>query len=357
MGNVDFLKESVLLGNELWRYLAVFLILFVFFLAGRISRYLLKRRADALQGISEKAFYGVLLETLVGPVSLLIYAIGFHLSMLCLMLSLGYAAYNSIALVDFFVRRWLPKRDNEMDEMLATMVRKSLRITILVILTLYIIEGLSGRPIGTILAGLVVGGLAVALAAQETIKNFFGTLVIMSDKPFLVGDRVRFGNYDGPIESVGFRSTRIRTLEGHLVTVPNSEIAATAVENVGMRPFIRRLANIAITYDTPPEKVERAVEIINEILESHEGMPPDRPPRVYFNEFENASLNLLVLYWYEPADFWLFVDFSQRVNMEILKRFNKEGIDLAFPTQTIHLANDSKRQLALQVLEQSSGSS
>jgi MscS family membrane protein len=238
-----------------------------------------------------------------------------------------------------------------MDEMFATMVRKSLRVTILVILSLYIIESLSGKPIGTILAGLGVGGLAVALAAQETLKNFFGSLVIMSDKPFRVGERVKFDSYDGMIETVGFRSTRIRTLEGHLVTVPNSEVAARAVENIGQRPYIRRLTNITITYDTPPEKVERAVEILKQILNNHEGMHPDRPPRVYFNEFNDASLNLLMIYWYEPPDFWMFVDFNQRVNMEILRRFNEEGIDFAFPTQTIHLANDAKRQLALRLIE------
>jgi MscS family membrane protein len=369
MESLSFLKESVLLGNEVWRYLAVFLTFFLFFSAGRILRFLLRRRANLFHGIPEKAVYGVLLEILTGPVLLLSYAIAFHLSMLCLRMSpavrattdsisrilfmtcLAYLAYNSVALVDFFVHKWLAKGESQLDEMAANMVRKSLRITILVILALYMIESLSGKPIGTILAGLGVGGLAVALAAQETIKNFFGSLVIMTDKPFQVGDRIKLGAHDGPIESLGFRSTRIRTLEGHLVTIPNSEVAASAIENVGKRPYIRRLTNITITYDTPPNKVQKAVDIIKEILENHEGMHPDRPPRVYFNEFNDASLNLLVIYWYEPPDYWMFVDFNHRVNMEILRRFNEEGIDFAFPTQTVHLANDQKRQLALRVLE------
>jgi MscS family membrane protein len=370
MESLNLMRDSVLLGNELWRYLAVFLIFFLCFSAGRVSRFLLRRRAQVFHGIPERAVLGVVFEMLTGPVSLLSYAIGFHLSMLCLkmspsvrgtadsisrilfMMCLAYVAYNSVALVDFFVRKWLARREDAVDEMLANMVRKSLRITILVVMSLYIIESLSGKPIGTILAGLGVGGLAIALAAQETLKNFFGSLVIMSDKPFQVGDRVRFGNHDGPIESLGFRSTRIRTLEGHLVTIPNSELAASAIENIGKRLYIRRLTNITITYDTPPEKVERAVAIIREILENHEGMHPDRPPRVYFNEFNDASLNLLVIYWYEPPDYWMFVDFNHRVNMEILRRFNEEGIDFAFPTQTVHLANDPKRQLALQLLEE-----
>ena len=174
----------------------------------------------------------------------------------------------------------------------------------------------------------------------------------MTDKPFQVGEGIKLAGLDGVVESLGFRSTRIRTLEGHLVTIPNSEVAASAIENIGKRPYIRRLTNITITYDTPPNKVQRAVDIVRQILENHEGMHPDRPPRVYFNEFNDASLNLLVIYRYEPADYWMFVDFNHRVNMEILRRFNEEGIDFAFPTQTVHLANDPKRKWGLQLLEE-----
>ncbi|MGD8757080.1 MAG: mechanosensitive ion channel, partial [Desulfobacterales bacterium] len=149
---------------------------------------------------------------------------------------------------------------------------------------------------------------------------------------------------------VGFRSTRIRTLTGHLVTIPNEKVVSTGVENIGKRPHIRWLTNITITYDTPPDKVEKAVAIIKEILDDHEGLHPDFPPRVYFNGFNDWSLNILVVVWYHPADYWAMQEWQQRTCLEILRRFNAEGIEFAFPSRTLYLANDDKRQLKLKML-------
>ena len=149
-----------------------------------------------------------------------------------------------------------------------------------------------------------------ALAAQDTLKNFFGSLMIMLDKPFTIGQRVTFGGYDSVVEEIGFRSTRVLTHTGHQVTIPNEKVASESVENIGRRPSIRRLANITITYDTPPDKIEKVLAIIREILENPEGMQPDYPPRVFFNEFNDASLNLIMLYWYHPPDWAAYMAFS-----------------------------------------------
>jgi MscS family membrane protein len=191
--------------------------------------------------------------------------------------------------------------------------------------------------------------LALALAAQDTLKNFFGSIMIMLDKPFVVGQRVTSGGIDGTVEDIGFRSTRVRTLTGHLVTIPNEKLATDSVENIGRRPSIRRLANITITYDTPPEKVEKAVSIIREILDNHEGMDPDFPPWVYFNEFNDTSLNILMLYWYFPPDYKAYLEFTERVNLEMMRRFEAEGIEFAFPTTTTYLAQDNRRPLNINV--------
>lgn len=149
------------------------------------------------------------------------------------------------------------------------------------------------------------------------------------------------------MERIGFRSTRIRTLEGHQVTIPNSEMVNKTLQNIGKRPYIRRLANITITYGTSPEKVQRALDIIKEILSNHEGMNPEFPPRVFFSGFNDSSLNLMMLYWYHPPDYWKYMAFSEQVNFLILERFNAEGIEFAFPSQTVYLADDAKRQAAL----------
>jgi MscS family membrane protein len=222
-----------------------------------------------------------------------------------------------------------------------------------------------GIDVVPLLAGLGVGGLAVALAARPTIENVIGSFMIFADKPYRVGQRVNVMGQNGTVESIGLRSTKIRLLTGHLTSIPNEKMAAVEIENIGRRPYIRRAFSITITYDTPPEKINRAVEIVREILsvpeapgtattvsaqerEPHpnEGInQPDLPPRVYFNDLNADSLNILVLYWYHPAEYWDYLEHSHWVNLQIMERFRKEGIDFAFPTQTLHVAGDDKRPI------------
>jgi MscS family membrane protein len=255
--------------------------------------------------------------------------------------------YSLVDVLDYAIRHFTQKTRTKMDDMMAPMVRKSLRITIVILALVQVAQILSNKPITSILAGLGVGGLAVALAAQETIKNFFGSLVIFADKPFELGDRVKVGGHDGSVEEVGFRSTRIRTLDGHLVTVPNGELANQMIQNIGKRPYIKRVMNVTITYDTPPDKVQQAVDILRELLDHHEGMNDEFPPRVFFSDFNDCSLNLLAIYWYHPPQYWDFLKHCEELNMALLKRYNEAGIEFAFPTQTLYLAGDPSRELRL----------
>ncbi len=251
--------------------------------------------------------------------------------------AVSFFVYSLVDVVDYAISRFTERTQTKMDDMMAPMVRKSLRIVIVILGLVQIAQVLSDKPITSILTGLGVGGLAVALAAQETIKNFFGSLVIFADKPFELGERVVVSGHDGHVEEVGFRSTRIRTLDGHLVTVPNGELANMVIQNIDKRPYIKRVMNITITYDTPPEKVQLALDILKELLANHEGMHAAFPPRVYFSEFNDCSLNLLAIYWYHPPDYWKFLEFSGRLNLALLRRYNEAGIEFAFPTQTLYV--------------------
>jgi len=259
--------------------------------------------------------------------------------------------YRLISIVDIQLKKWAAATDSTIDDVLAPLVGKSLRVFIVLIGSIVMIQNLTGIRIGPLLASLGIGGLAVALAAREPIANFFGTLTILFDKPFQVGERIVVGNHDGVVESVGFRSSRIRTLTGHLVAIPNEKLVNSNVENIGRRPHIRWLTNITITYDTPPEKVEKAVQVIREILDNHEGMKDDFPPRVFFNGFNDSSLNITVLAWYHPPDYWAYQGWLQKTCLEIMQKFEAEGIEFAFPTHTVYVANDQKRQLKLQMLQ------
>jgi len=323
------------------------------FLLGRVLNNLL-RRASTSPRLREDGFRQMMLRTLGETVTFPLILIAACLGLLrmggdfsaaidiLITLSATFILYKSILLLDYWIRHATRRTDTTLDDMMVPLVRKSLRIAIIVVAAIHMADLLSDKPVTSLLTGLGVGGLAVALAAQETIKNFFGSLVIFADHPFELGERVVVDGTDGSVEDVGMRSTRIRTLDGHLVTVPNGELANKMIRNISKRPFIKRKTDIALTYDTPPEKVERAIEIIKGFLDAHnEKMHPDFPSRVYFNDFKDCSLNIMVLYWFAPPEYWDFLEFDQMFNLEVLKRFNEEGIEFAFPTQTVHLAGGS----------------
>ncbi len=351
--------------NSGWDWFWMILIILAGFVAGKLLKVFAEKTAQKAQ-LEDGAFHATMLalmsRTVMFPVatlgvclSLKLWALSAKMAVLrddvvgvLLTIMVTYVIYQLVELMDYWMKRLTAKTDTTLDDMLVPMVRKTLRTVIVLLGLVQIAQQLSDKPITSILAGLGVGGLAVALAAQDTIKNFFGSLVIFADHPFQLGERIVVNGEDGTVEEVGMRSTRIRTLDGHLVTVPNGELANQMIRNISKRPYIKRVANITVTYDTPPEKVERAIAIIKEILDAHnEKMHPDFPARVYFNDFNAASLNILVIYWFAPPNYWDFLDFDQVFNLEVLRRFNEEGIEFAFPTQTLYLAGDPSRPLNL----------
>lgn len=347
--------HNTLGGNEVWRFLAWLMAVLVAAMAGRIARFYMRKFADVLENRRKPLGASVINavgKSLVFALVVIALKSGLHFLVLSpamlsfsmtatnvlVVVATAYVLYCLVDVVSGALMRAAEKTPSKLDDMLAPMVRSSLRVTVVVLGLVQVATVLSDKPLTSIMAGLGVGGLAVALAAQETIKNFFGSVTVLTDKPFELGDRVVVDKYDGVVEHVGFRSTRLRTADGDLVTIPNGALAGMGILNAGKRPYLRRAMTIGITNDTAPAKVERAVEIINEILANHPHLDPRMPPRVHFKEFGNSSLDITAIYWYGRSDYWEFMDFSQRVNLEILRRFAAEGIHLAFPTRTVHLA-------------------
>ena len=222
-----------------------------------------------------------------------------------------------------------------------------------VVAILVLFYGLSGLGISIIpiLTGLGVGGLAVALAARPTLENLIGGFMILLDRPYRVGQRIKVKDYDGEVERIGFRSTRLRLLTGFQAIIPNEEMARLDIENVGRRPYIRRHANITITYNTPPDKIEKAVEIIHDLLKNHEGMSEELPPKVFFNELNADSLNIEVYYWYHHYDLWEFRALNHKFNLALMRAFEKEGIEFAFPTTTNYLTQEDGQPLNIKITD------
>ncbi len=222
------------------------------------------------------------------------------------------------------------------DSLDAQLLRLSARIIGIVLGLVLVFYGANqiGIPLVGVLAGVGVGGLAIALAAQDSLKNLLGSLMIFMDQPYKPGERIIVQGHDGFVEQIGLRSTKIRMLEGALTSIPNERMASLDIENIGRRKFIRRQTSLRLAYDTPPDKIETALAIIEDVLKDHEGMQPEFPPRVFFDEFNTDSLNLFVSYWYHPPRRWKALAYDQQVNMQIMRRFEAEGIRLAPPSTT-----------------------
>lgn len=372
-----WINTKAFYGITWFKLILCFLLLFVVLFIERIVRLAIDRKWKKIEEKNEaKPIRHLILKSVTTPLSLFIWVYGIYFVLTPLFLhfrkpdgtnfvhtvakeaaDLGAAValvwfiFKLVSIVDLQLKKWAASTDNDIDDVLAPLAGRTLRVFIVIIGGILIIQNLTGVKIGPLLASLGIGGIAIALAAKDSIANLFGTLTILFDKPFKIGERVVIDKFDGVVEDVGFRSTRIRTLNGHLVAIPNEKVVSSGVENIGKRPHIRWLTNITITYDTPPDKVETAVSIVKEILDNHEGIHPDFPPRVYFNGFNDWSLNITVVAWYHPANYWDMQEWLQRTCLEILRKFNDEGIDFAFPSRTLYLAGDDKRQLQLKILK------
>jgi MscS family membrane protein len=277
--------------------------------------------------------------------------------MLIYAISVFWAVFNLIEALDVLLRRLVAGTSTKLDDNIVPLIRKTLRIFLVIFAALFVAQSVFDQDIGAWLAGLGIAGIAVSLAAQDSLKNLFGSITILFDQPFCVGERIVYAGYDGIIEEIGFRSTKVRTLTGNLVTIPNSNIVNDPVENIGRRPTIRRLFNVTITYDTPREKIGQAVQILRDILDEdgiREPIHPvvggdELPPRVYFNDYNAESLNIMVIYWYAPPAYWDYMEHAERLNLRIFEEFERAGIEFAFPTQTLYLAGDPNRRLTVDV--------
>lgn len=243
-------------------------------------------------------------------------------------------------IVDALIREYLlpyaQRSDTRLDDHLIPMARRGLRAVIWILGVIVALNN-AGYNVGALLAGIGIGGLALAMAAKDTIANIFGGITVLTDKPFLIGDRIKINGYDGIVTEVGIRSTRIRTLEGPVLVVPNFKFTDSMLENVSQEEGRRIKHTIGLTYSTPPDKMEEALAILHAIIdESQDVLMENR--WLTFNAYADFSMNItFICFIRKEAD----IPATQtRISMEILKRFNAAGLDFAFPTRTVHVVKE-----------------
>ena len=210
------------------------------------------------------------------------------------------------------------------------------RTALWAVVVLLILDNL-GIDVTALIAGLGIGGIAIALAAQNILGDLFSSLSIVLDKPFEAGDFVIFGAEAGTIERIGIKTTRVRSLTGEEIVVSNSDLLSARIRNFRRMNERRGQFVLGVEYGTPVEKLERIPEIIRGIIDAH---PDTRFDRAHFKEYGDFSLNFETVYYVNSREYQVFMDTVQDVNFSIYRAFAEASIEFAFPTQTLHLIKE-----------------
>ena len=259
------------------------------------------------------------------------------------------AMFSLLRITDLTAEIFAEKAKNtatKIDDVLVPLLRKTVKIFVVVMSFVYGAQALD-LNIWPLVASLGLGGVAFAFAAKDTVENFFGSIAVLLDRPFDVGDWIVVGDTEGIVEEVGFRSTRIRTFYNSQVTVPNANLVRAIVDNYGRRKYRRWKTYIGVQYDTTPDQLIAFTEGIRELVRTH---PLTRKDyfQVYLNDFANSSLNILVYVFFEVDDWSTELRERERLFIDIVRLADQLGISFAFPTRTLHLFNEQHKDHEIQ---------
>ncbi len=343
--------EATYYGNTMLQWLAAFAIIVGALIVGKILYWIFQNTARRLTAKTKTRLDDIILDMVEEPIVVIITVLGFwyafntltfesekvgefisHAMVAAITLSV---AWLFARLVDSLIQEYLvpltEKTENDLDDHLLPILRKGAKLTIWILGIIVALQN-AGYDIAALLAGLGVGGLALAIAAQDTVANIFGSATIFADRPFSINDRIRINGHDGVVKEIGIRSTRIETRDGPIVSIPNSKFTGSAVENVSAGTGRRVILNLGLIYDTTAEQMEKAMEILGEITAATEGVLDN--VNISFSSYGDSAMVIRSAYF-------VAIDSSYRgvqsaVNMEVLKRFGAEGLEFAYPTQTLY---------------------
>lgn len=349
------LGNQVYFGLHFWQLAGLFFLILVLFLSHKLITLLLDK---GLLYLMDKSGYGYVGETYLLPVarvtsiylivvisSLFIRLLQLPIEVVAFVLKVLNAAkpfvitivfYKIVDIVAMYFSKLAEKTESTLDDQLVPLIRKTLKALVVIVGTLFVLkEGLE-VDIVPFLTGLSIGGLAFALAAQDTIKNFFGSIMIFIDKPFQVGDWITSGDVDGTVEEVGFRSTRVRTFRNSVMYIPNGKIADSTIDNHGLRQYRRFFTTLTVTYDTPPQLMEVFVEGLRKIVGSHPDTRKDGY-HIYFNNLSSYSQDIMFYIFFEVPNWAEELRCRHEILVSIVKLAKNLGVRFAFPTQTLHM--------------------
>ncbi len=238
-------------------------------------------------------------------------------------------------LIDYLIAKISRKELNDNSKAILDLLNRILRGTLWGIGLIMLLSNV-GVNVGSLLAGLGIGGVAVALAAQNILGDLFSSFVIYFDKPFMVGDFIVFGDKMGTVERIGIKTTRLRSISGEEIVVSNQQLTSTQIKNFKRMGKRRVVLHLGVVYNTPDEKLKKIPEIIKSIIASVKDVEFDR---AHFYQFGASSLDFEVVYFVSSGDYSVYMDRNQEIHFAINKKFKEEGIEMAYPTQSVYLVN------------------
>lgn len=240
------------------------------------------------------------------------------------------------SIIKEYVAPIFERSEGNLNNQMVPIIRKAVKIIIWIISGMIALKN-AGYDVGAVLAGLGIGGLAFALAAQDTISNLFGGVTIFTDRPFKINDRIKVTGIDGIVKEIGIRSSKIQTLEGRYITLPNSIFAKNPIENMSSEPNRKIAIKLGVTYDTSAEKIEEIIQILKEINKEEIGTEDNST--VFLSEFGDFSINIQYIYYIKKEA--VIPEVQTKINLRIIKEFKRIGVEFAYPTQKIYTINNS----------------
>lgn len=351
MADINSIFQITFFGNTLLQYIIFFGILSAAIIIGKIAYYIITNFIKAFTKKTQTVLDDMLIEVSEHPAIFLIFILGFYVAYKTLSLSetaeetffnivlvmlIINLTWFFVRLIDGLIKYYLvpfsQRTETDLDDALIPILRKLTKV-VLIFIALIIILDKFGYNVTSLVAGLGIGGLAVALAAQETLGNIFGGVTILTDKPFGFGDRIKVSGNDGFVKEIGMRSTKITTLEGSELIIPNATLSKEIIENVTREKERRIRVSVGVVYETPTKKLTRLVVLVKKIIAEQDGVNIEKCC-VFFDEFADSSLNFTIIYWI--TDLSKILEIKSAVNFKIKEAFEKEKIEFAYPTRVVY---------------------
>jgi len=364
MENISILLDKTFLDIPLSRYAYAAIAVLLALVSKKLLAFLLTRLAAPLTRRTATDLDDQLLECIRKPLELLVVVVGLFVAVQILQLpeepmdlragayavlralitvAGGWALFNMAGVFGTYLEALSAKTDNDLDDHLVPFVRKSLRIFIVVLAAIMVIQNL-GYSTSGLLASLGIGGMALAFASKDALANIFGSLMIIFDRPFKVGDAVSAEGMEGVVEEVGFRSTKIRTFNKSLISVPNSLIANMPIDNITMSNKRRIRMTIGVTYDATPAQLREVTGRLRALLREHPGLDPEAV-QVNFTDFGASSLDILIQCFTITSAWNEYMDVREEVCLQIMDTLEESGLEFAFPSRSVYLHHADRAAL------------